>query len=268
MLGGMVIIVFGTVFFDSIRHVLAEARCPIQHTFTRNERQITGPCDIQNAIRYNPSNAEYHFKFANYILRRLEVGDWSSEVGRERDAAGGQGLPFGEEKRDGGRQHRTDVAFTHAIESLRTAVRLNPTRGEYWYRFGMLVAMQKEDPYDYLNRYLPLADDILDMAVDCAPRDADMLFNVGRYWVRRSGLLARKNSRLPAVNGDHIRFKEDGIRKFQGLFKRSLSLDPSRWKEAADWAWKYYPHDAVVLGIIPENDVDLRRQVLQWIGKK
>ena len=177
-------------------------------------------------------------------------------------------LEAGEEREESGGERRRDVYITRAAESLRRAVRLNPIQGEYWYRLGMLVAMQKDDPYDYLNRYLPLADDILDMAVDCAPRDPDMLFNVGRYWVRRSVLLAQRNSRFPAVDGNHTRFQEDGIRKFQGLFKRSLGIDPCPWKEAVDRVWKYYPHDKVVFGIIPEDDVKLRHQVLQWIGKK
>jgi hypothetical protein len=261
VLGGMFIIVFGVLSFNSIRHGLAEASCPTQHTFTRHVRQILDPCDIQKAIRYNPSNAEYHFKFADNIMRRIKGGEGREEVGGWR-------WEVGEEKGDGGRKHRRDVSITRAMESLRTAIRLNPARGEYWYRLGMLVAMQKEDPYDYLNRYLPIADDILDMAVDWAPRDPEILFNVGRYWVRRSGLLAKQNSRIPAVDGNHTRFQEDGIRKFQGLFKRSLGLDPGRWKEAVDMVWKYYPHDAVALGIIPEDDVNLRRQVLQWVGKK
>jgi hypothetical protein len=244
---GMVLIVFGAVSFNSGRHLLAEAKCPTQHAFTQQVRQNPGSCDIQNAIRYNPSNAEYYFKFADYIMRRIEGGGLRLEIGGKS---------------------RRDVYITRAMESLRTAVRLNPLRGEYWYRLGMLVAMQKDDPYDYLNRYLPLSDDILDMAVDCAARDPDMLFNVGRYWVRRSVLLAKRNSRFPAVDGNHTRFHEDGIRKFQGLFKRSLGIDPHRWKEAVDRVWEYYPHDAVVLGTIPEDDVKLRYQVLQWLGKK
>jgi hypothetical protein len=76
-------------------------------------------------------------------------------------------------------------------------------------------------------------------------------------------LTPRRSDESDRANSGIVKFI-----KFQGLFKRSLGIDPRRWKEAVDRVWKYYPHDAVVLGIIPEDDVKLRHLVLQWVGKK
>ena len=57
-------------------------------------------------------------------------------------------------------------------------------------------------------------------------------------------------------NGDKskIFYREDGIKKFQDLFQQSLNINPRRWKKAVDRVWKYFPDDAVVIGIVPRNN--------------
>jgi len=35
-------------------------------------------------------------------------------------------------------------------------------------------------------------------------------------------------------------FREDGVRKFQGLFRRSLDINPRRWKEAEERVREYF----------------------------
>ena len=48
-----------------------------------------------------------------------------------------------------------------------------------------------------------------------------------------------KGSRLKGESV--IMFREDGIRKFQELFRRSLEINPRRWKEAEERVREYFP---------------------------
>ena len=57
-------------------------------------------------------------------------------------------------------------------------------------------------------------------------------------------------------------FREDGVKKFQGLFQRSLDINPRKWKKAVDRVCKYFPDHAVVLGIVPEHNQELKRLVM------
>ena len=62
--------------------------------------------------------------------------------------------------------------------------------------------------------------------------------------------------------------REDGIRKFQGLFRRSLKLNKKNWKKAVERVWEYYPDEKIVLGVIPEDDEGLRVKVKEWMLDK
>ena len=60
--------------------------------------------------------------------------------------------------------------------------------------------------------------------------------------------------------------REEGISKFQGLFRRSLEIDKKYWKKAVERVWKYYPDERIVMGIVPEGDKDLDGRVEKWLG--
>ena len=61
-------------------------------------------------------------------------------------------------------------------------------------------------------------------------------------------------------------FREDGIRKFQEYFQRALALAPRQWKKAVERTWAYFPDDAVVMGIVPENDDNMKSRVLKYLA--
>ena len=59
--------------------------------------------------------------------------------------------------------------------------------------------------------------------------------------------------------------REEGIEKFQELFRRSLGLNKKNWKSVVERVWEYYPDEKIVLGVIPEEDEGLRLKVKEWI---
>ena len=61
-------------------------------------------------------------------------------------------------------------------------------------------------------------------------------------------------------------FRKDGIRKFQGYFQRALVLAPRQWKKAVERTWAYFPDDSVVMGIVPENDDNMKSRVLKYLA--
>ena len=143
----------------------------------------------------------------------------------------------------------------NAMFDLEKTLRDNPGWGKNWYFLGKCYALQKEDAYQYLNKWLPLAEQCFEQGLKRLPCDAGMLFDVAGYWVWRSGTLAD--------DGSHGK----GIEKFQKLFKRSLAITPENWQAAAAVVWQYFPQDAVVMGIIPEDDA-LQSRMLRWVTLK
>jgi len=62
-------------------------------------------------------------------------------------------------------------------------------------------------------------------------------------------------------------FREDGIHKFQAYFQRLLTINPDLWKEAVQHTRVYFSDDAVLLGIVPENNEALKSRVLGFLAK-
>lgn len=135
--------------------------------------------------------------------------------------------------------------------NLEKALQDNPGWGKNWYLLGKCYALQREDAYRYLGKWLPLAEQCFEQGLKRLPCDADMLFSVAGYWVWRSSILADDG------------FRGKSIKKFQKLFKRSLAIRPENWQAAAAMVWQYFPQDAVVMGIVPEGG-DLKSRVLKW----
>jgi tetratricopeptide (TPR) repeat protein len=193
--------------------------------------------DIERAIAVNPGNFEYHYKRALYFLALHADND------EERKAL-----------------------HLEAKKSLEQALDRNPTRGILWYNLGYIFSFKRHDLTEYLNIWLPLADQCFDMAIHCAPKDAYLLFNIGRYWVWRSQLLPKKV--LPVFRGGRQIFREDGIEKFQDLFQRYLTLNPEAWKDALESVWELYPQDHIIFNMVPSENQELKSRVLQELAKR
>jgi hypothetical protein len=148
----------------------------------------------------------------------------------------------------------------------KRALRRNPTRGILWYNLGYIYSFKRYDLTEYLNKWLPLADQCYDAAIQCTPKDEYLLFNIGRYWVWCSQLLPKKV--LPVLRDAQQLFQDDGIEKFQDLFQRYLTLNPGAWKDAFESVWEVYPQDRVVFNIVPTENEELKSRVLQELAKR
>ena len=67
-----------------------------------------------------------------------------------------------------------------------------PPRVYFGLTWAEIYSSNSYDLFDYLNKWLPLADRCFDEAVQCAPKDDFILFNTAWYWVWRSRLLPEK----------------------------------------------------------------------------
>jgi O-antigen ligase len=221
--GCIVIMLFSSSAFFIFRHFFAEIPCPTEWNSTLNLNWNPYLTDIQKAISINPDNAEYHFKSAKYYM-----GNQGGDDALRRE--------FNEK----------------AIANLEEAVRLNPANGNYWHLLGKCYSLRRYDAYDYITRWLPMADRCFDMAVYTAPNDPFILSNAAGYWVWRSKVFAQ----------------DEYIGKFQRLFQKALNINPKQWEWAVSQIWEYYPNDAVLANCIPPENKDLKTMVLQWTAKK
>jgi len=152
-----------------------------------------------------------------------------------------------------------------AVSALETALGLNPASETYWYELGLRYSLRSYDPYDYVRRWLPLAEVCFDQAVKSAPNDPNILFHTAWYWVWRAAMLPEKMDEGALVSSGGIRTKRAAVDRFQELFRRSLALRPKRWPQAVERVWEYHPQDAVVMGIVPADNEKLKSEVLKKI---
>ena len=268
----LTLLLFGGSIVLVMCHFRAEAYCPTEWNSTMNLNWNPDLAEIDKAIALNPWNAEYYWKKAGFLKevkweevedeRQVDEGRWTQkeeiENRKENTEKGKQKkrtipVEFFKAKNE---LEFQKVKHEAIIESLKDAVRLNPAQGTYWYELGLYYSLRSYDPYDFVKKWLPLAEACFDEGLKCAPKDPYMLFNVGWYWVWRASTISEE------------REKESGIGKFQNYFQRSLSLESHRWQTIVDRIWEYYPDDAVVLGIVPDDNKDLKSQVLQYLSKK
>ena len=234
---GLVVFVFSFSVYWSGRHFLAEAAAPTEWNSTMNLNWNPELADIERALSFNPGNFEYHHKRALHFMAL---------------------------NTDNSEERRT--FHLEAKKSLERALRRNPTRGILWYNLGYIYSFKRADLTEYLNTWLPLADQCFDAAIQCTPKDAYLLFNIGRYWVWRSQLLPKKV--LPVLRDDQQLFQDDGIKKFQDLLQRYLVLNPDAWKDAFESVWESYPQDRVVFNIVPAENKELKSRVLQELATR
>jgi O-antigen ligase len=223
-------------------HFFAEMVSPTEWNSTMNLNWDPGFSEIRRGIVRNSLNSEYHYKKAYYYIKAR------SDNETERN--------FLNDK---------------AVDALVDAIRLNPNRGIFWHDLGRRISLRSYEPVDYLRKWLPLAENCFDKGLECAPRDANMLFEVAWYWVWRSRT-------LPESMGSDMPGREYGIHKFQELFQRCYRVmekmphgEPEKiWetimKRAVDRVWEYYPDDRVVMGLAPPDDEILKRRILRYVS--
>ncbi|MDM8516318.1 O-antigen ligase family protein [Desulfobacterales bacterium HSG16] len=225
------------ICYPAIGHLSAEFLCSTEYNPTMNLKTNTNLVDIKKAVSLNSGNAEYHFRLARYFIDS-----------QTQD----QNIRYEFDKR--------------AIQSLQKAVTLNPARGIYWYNLGNMYSKQSKDNTRYLFKWLPLADLCFDMALKNMPYDAYVHANIARYWVWRSTLLPKKQGNREKDSVVQPVFdRTEGIRKFTALYRKALSLRPDKWQRAAVNVWEYYPDDAIVYRIAPENNEKVGKKILQWL---
>jgi tetratricopeptide (TPR) repeat protein len=206
------------------------------------------PDDIKKALKFNPENSHYYYKQA------LHCSMLAADASMLKKAAAIQ--ETGSLNKLNDKEYRNQ-----AIESLIKALQLNPASATCWLSLGEEFRLSSYDAYKYLNYFLPKADKCYDMAISCAPENYHVLFNGGWYWAWRARLLPESKEN-PPLN------REYGIKKFQSLFNKSLTLNPALWKKAVDRVDLYFQDDTIILGIAPEDNQDLRHHILKYIVAK
>ncbi|MEW6671017.1 MAG: O-antigen ligase family protein [Thermodesulfobacteriota bacterium] len=236
---GVLLAALAAAMVFSVRHFRAEVKAPTEWNATLNLNWDPQLIEVQRAIEINPANAEYYFKKAALYMRAKSAHEMER---REYNEA--------------------------AISALEGAVRLNPASEIYWYELGQRYSLRSYDPYDYVHRWLPLAEACFDQAVKSSPNDPNILFNIAWYWVWRAGMLPENANGGEPPPAGAVRTQRAAVRKFQDLFRRSLALNPGRWQQAVERVWEYHPDDAVVLGIVPEDNETLKSEVLKKVVNK
>ena len=160
-----------------------------------------------------------------------------------------------------------DKNFARVV--LLSGLSENPTDGIRWFELANLMKQMDDDPYAYLNRYLPAADKAYDVAVYCRPKDEVLLFQVADYWVWRSRILSDPELNGPInTNTPQLLTRQQGIRIFQEKFRTLLLLNPSLWKKSVDAIWSHFPDDRIVLEIVPDENPSLRQDILRHLAQK
>ena len=133
---------------------------------------------------------------------------------------------------------------------------------------GERYSQRNENLFDYVDKWLPLADQCFERGVFCAPMDPYILFHTAAYLVWRSRLVPDHKGNVFEKETTGVYLKAEGIRKFQEYFQRFLELKPGSWKKAMETVWAFYPDDGIVLGIVPRKDEETKHRVLMELAKK
>ena len=241
-------LIWSILIYPACMNILAEKNCPMP-----KKNQLTKSVtkkNITKAISFNPNNSYYYYKMALYYMQK------SSYNNKEKDDN-----------------------ISNAILYLYKSILLNPTHAMYWYDLGKQFSFLKKDSVIYISTYLKYADKCFKMAYKQEPDNSELLFEIGSYWVFRSKILTKENN-IGKFENDNQKNQDiqdiiidasnnaQGIKNFQQIFKKAIKLKPELWYRAVDIIWKQYPDDRIVLGIVPENNDEIRDLVLKRIVMK
>ena len=286
--------VCGVALGSAGKHFLAEAACPTEWNSTMNLNWNPDLSQIEKAISLNPENFAYHNKRAVYFMG-LNPGDeadkaaFNLEAQKSLDAALRRNPTSGMLWYSLGNVYsatrfdlfdylnqwlpRADACFDAGIKYAPMNEHILFDVAWYWvWRAGLLpekIGDRKEEIGTGKEERGTGKEEIGKRkegkdSEDRGRRTEDR----GLQTEIRDQLLSPFN-RQSTINDQQskIFFREDGIRKFQEYFQRALALAPGNWKKAVERTWAYFPDDAVVMGIVPENDDTLKSRVLRFLAK-
>jgi len=168
-------------------------------------------------IKCAPMDANMLFDVAWYWVWRAsmlpEAGGQGAEDRDQRSEVGGQRT----EKRDGWMNRMIPAGLDGEKRGRRTEVR------------GQKI----KDQDGWMNGRLSSEGMKINVGIKANKTNAGMLEGESKEEAQSSKLKAQRNGR--------ILFREDGVRKFQELFRRSLDINPRRWKEAEERVREYFP---------------------------
>jgi tetratricopeptide (TPR) repeat protein len=272
----------GINIFAAVRHLYAETKCPTEWNSTLNLNWNPYLAEIRKAIEVNPGNAEYHWKAAGYYIaakvqdealrkeyNEAAIGYLENAV-RLNPARGTYWFTLG--KRYSFRSYDpvgylekwlplSEDCFDIAVKCAPMDSTISFDVGWYWvWRASILP----EEPDDRGQR-----SEVRERTEGGGRKsEASQTGGAeGEAGASRKDAKARREREVGRQKPERIRFREDGIRKFQELFRRSLDIRPERWKKAVDRVWEYFPDEAVVMGILPSNE-HLQSQAMKYLIEK
>jgi hypothetical protein len=133
----------------------------------------------------------------------------------------------------------------------------NPARPAYWLSLGCRYDARRDDPFAYIETWLPRADACFGQAVSYAPFEPKVLLAAADHFVERAAM-------LPADDAG----RGGAVDRFHQYYRRALAQAPSMWPAAADRVWRFFPDERVVLGIVPEGMKEMRDRMLRYIVGK
>ena len=250
--GGVVLVLIlgliGWTGYTAVCHFMGEVYCHTVPNSTMN-RDLHPPVEeVFEAVLWDVSNAEYHFKLAEALGRGGEERKdehrtsnierpTSNEkpMGRQGSEVGGQES----EKEIGG-----DPRNLRIVKALERSVELNPFEAQYHLRLGWEYAkMWKEE--DYHGKWLPAADISMDRAAYFAGvKNPHLHQELGNYWVMRS------RSVMPNDPLHH-----EAWAKACWHYQKAQSLETGgnlkrMKKEIRAYVWRFYPDEEYLKAVL------------------
>jgi len=234
-------LLFGFIFINgywAIRHFASESLCNSVHNSTLNRDQDPSLDEIQKAINWDGSNAEYWYKKAMRLIRNKEyrVEDHGVTPSRRPGEEDRYSLSvLGEKGHNDGLRER--------IAALEMAARLNPYTTEYHLRLAWAYASLWNDR-KYRETYLPAADLSMERAAYFSgEKDPNQHYNMGNYWIMRSKTVIPSDPEWDVVWASarwHYRKAQrlEGTQKLKERIRRYM--------------WKFYPDETMVDEMIIE----------------
>ncbi len=281
------VLVCGFAVESAGKHFLAEAACPTEWNSTLNLNWRPELSNIEKAISLNSENFAYHNKRAVHFMslnaedkedqkaNALEAGK-SLEAAVRRNPTSGilwysLGSVYSTSRYDlfdylNQWLPRADACFDAGIKYAPMDEHILFNVAWYWVWRAGLLSEKKEEGKKI--RRLEGKREGQGFAMQSVNGEKQKERGNSKEEIVKGKGQMSEGFAGQRVNGEKQKetCREDGIRKFQEYFQRALALAPQQWEKAVERTWAYFPDDSVVMGIVPENDDDLKSSVLKYLA--